>query len=427
MQNLFHPAGPAGAGLANIADYGAVPGGAVDCTDAFNAALSSNAGTVLVPQGFWRITAPLTIPPNSGKAIVGLGGLKSVVLLVQMAAGYEGRGAIEYLRDPARRPNYAGCIIRNLRLAGTGSRCHGTVLEEVSYPLVENVVIDGFDGAGLLLDKCQDGSFNNLAVVGCGRTRGRHATLSDRTSNASTEFAPIHLVSTVKNDHCNMLRFTDCHVEQNRVSPYIWINDPGSISIWFGRLHAEVQDRGDIGKFDLLRTAGGDLDLFGISAAGFRDGFLLEGGGNTRFANCRDIVSVVASGPAHGRVEMSSVDCSKGVHLNRVTGSSQFVNCRLGDLHITDPGGGPTSLTNCVLGNVAVRGRGEGHAGVRVLNCQLESYTTGTDAVHQCLVDSTVQGYLNAAAASSRVERNEVGTVVAVNRLQSSYVPLRLD
>ncbi len=150
-----------------------------------------------------------------------------------MPSGSSSRAAIEYTHDDSRQPNHAGCVLQNLHVIGNSSACHGVYLQEVSYPLLENVLIEGFDGAGLLLDKCQDGSFNNVAIVDCGRTSG------DPANNADTEYAPLHLVSTIADDHCNMLRFRDCQIENNRVSPYVWIDDAGPIGIWFDRIHAE--------------------------------------------------------------------------------------------------------------------------------------------------------------------------------------------
>ena len=79
-----------------------------------------------------------------------------------------GRAAIEYIHDASKQPNHAGCVLQNLHVIGNSSVCHGVHLQEVSYPVLQNVIIEGFDGAGLLLDKCQDGSFNNR---GAGRLR----------------------------------------------------------------------------------------------------------------------------------------------------------------------------------------------------------------------------------------------------------------
>src|SRR5918992_1303567 len=181
-------------GIASVTEFGARNNGTADCTAAFNAALASPARLIVVPPGFYRITAPLRIPWNTGKWILGLGGAKSVALTIGIPNGNPSRAAIEYTHDATRQPNFAGCPLQNLHFIGNKSACHGVHLQELSYPLLQNVLIEGFNGAGLLIDKCQDGWFNNVALVNCGRTSG------DPARNADTEFAALHLISSIAND-----------------------------------------------------------------------------------------------------------------------------------------------------------------------------------------------------------------------------------
>src|SRR5918992_5775372 len=95
-------------GIASVTEFGALNNGTADSTAAFNAALASPARLVVVPPGFYRITAPLQIPCNTGKWILGLGGAKSVALTIGIASGNSNRAAIEYIHDARRRPNAAG-------------------------------------------------------------------------------------------------------------------------------------------------------------------------------------------------------------------------------------------------------------------------------------------------------------------------------
>jgi hypothetical protein len=401
-------------GIASVTEFGAVNNGIADCTAAFNAALASPSRLIVVPQGFYRITGPLIMPTNTGKWILGLGGAKSVVITVAMAAGNAARGAIEYTR-PAGSPNHAGCVLQNLHLIGNNSTCHGVYLQEVSYPLLENVLIEGFNGAGLLLDKCQDGSFNNVALVDCGRTSGNPSV------NADTQFSALHLISTVVGDHNNMLRFTDCQIENNRVSPYVWINDAGAIGLWFDRIHVE-NATGQVRDF--LRSAGADMNLSGIAASpGFRQGFLLEGHGGVTFSDCRHIVSVVGPANANGFIRMSNVACG-GLSWTSLVGSSYFVNSTIADVNIAYPAGGTSVFTACQLGNVSVSNKGApAPNGVRFFNCAMTGYTTDVNAQDQWLVDCIVTGNLNAAAVGSRVENNQVSGTKNPNLIESSYIP----
>jgi Pectate lyase superfamily protein len=401
-------------GIASVTEFGALNNGMVDCTAAFNAALASPARLVVVPPGFYRITAPLRIPHNTGKWVLGLGGAKSVALTVAMPAEYSGRAVIEYTHDSDRRPNAAGCVLQNLHLIGNDSVCHGVYLQQVAYPVVENVLIEGFSGAGLLLDKCQDGSFNNVALVNCGRTSG------DPARNQDTEYAALHLVSTIAHDHCNMLRFRDCQIENNRVSPYVWINDSGPIGIWFDRIHAENATAP--GRRDFLRSQGGDCHFSGIAAVGFREGFILEGYGNNTFSDCRDVISVVGPTDVVGSLRMSNVHCGP-LSWTSLGGRSYFTNCTIGDLHVRWPSRGPSVFTACSLGKVRIDEAGEAPSGVRFFNCEMAEYTTDAHARDQWLIDCIIQGDVDAAAGHSRLENNVVGGSIRANKTGSSYIP----
>jgi hypothetical protein len=401
-------------GIASVTEFGALNNGRADCTAAFNAALASPARLIVVPPGFYRITAPLTIPCNTGKWILGLGGAKSVALTIGMSSGNSNRAAIEYTHDATRKPNHAGCVLQNLHLIGNNSVCHGVFLQEVSYPVLDNVIIEGFNGAGLLLDKCQDGSFNNVAVVDCGRSSG------DPANNADTEYAALHLVSSIANDHCNMLRFRDCQIENNRVSPYVWIDDAGPIGIWFDRIHAE--NANSAAQRDFLRSQGGDCHFSGIAAVGFRQGFILEGYGNNTFSDCRHIISVVGPRNVVGSLRMSNVHCGP-LSWTSLAGRSYFTNCVIGDVNISWPAKGPSVFTACSLGNVSIDHPGAPHSGVRFFNCEMTGYATDKHATDQWLVDCIVHGDVRASAVHSRLENNAISGSVDANLVESSFIP----
>jgi hypothetical protein len=401
-------------GIASVTEFGALNNGRADCTAAFNAALASPARLIVVPPGFYRITAPLTIPCNTGKWILGLGGAKSVALTIGMSSGNPNRAAIEYTHDATRKPNHAGCVLQNLHLIGNNSACHGVFLQEVSYPVLDNVIIEGFNGAGLLVDKCQDGSFNNVAVVDCGRTSGNPA------DNADTEYAALHLVSTIANDHCNMLRFSDCQIENNRVSPYVWIDDAGPIGLWFDRIHAE--NANPAAQRDFLRSQGGDCHFSGIAAVGFRQGFILEGYGNNTFSDCRHIISVVGPRNVVGSLRMSNVHCGP-LSWTSLAGRSYFTNCVIEDVNISWPAKGPSVFTACSLGSVSIDHAGAPHSGVRFFNCEMTGYATDKHARDQWLVDCIVHGDVRASAVDSRLENNAIGGSVDANLVESSFIP----
>jgi hypothetical protein len=399
-------------GIASVTEFGAVSGGP-DCTAAFNAALNSPSSCIVVPEGNYLITGPLVIPHNTGKWILGLGGAKAVQLSVFM--NDPTRAVIEYTAPVPGDPNHRGCVLQNLHLIGNGSDCHGVYLQQVSYPLLENVLIEGFDGAALLLDKCQDGSFNNVALVDCGRTHGNPSV------NADTDYSALHMISTIPGDNNNMLRFNDCQIENNRVSPYVTVHGTGAIGLWFDRIHAE-NATGQVRDF--LRTTGGDIHFSGMALTPtFRQGFLFEGGGNITFSDCRQIISVVGPANVDGYIRMSNVWCGGPLSWTALHGNSFFVNCTIGNVTISYPAGGPTIFTACSLGNVSVDNNGFGDSGVRFFNCVMTGYTTAVTATDQWLVDCIVNGNLTAAAVSSRVENNQVTGTKTPNIVESSYIP----
>ncbi len=248
----------------------------------------------------------------------------------------------------------------------------------------------------------------------CGRTSG------DPANNADTEYAPLHLVSTIADDHCNMLRFRDCQIENNRVSPYVWIDDAGPIGIWFDRIHAENAKAP--GQRDFLRSKGGDCHFAGIAAVGFREGFILEGYGTNAFSDCRNVISVVGPKNVVGSIQMSNVHCGK-LSWTSMGGRSYFNNCTIGDVNISWPAGGPTVFTACSLGEVRIDHAGAEHSGVRFYNCVMSGYATDAHARDQWLVDCIVNGDVTAHAKLSRLENNVIRGSVVANKIESSYIP----
>ena len=217
-----------------------------------------------------------------------------------------------------------------------------------------------------------------------------------------------------------MLRFSDCQLENNRVSPYIWIDDAGPIGIWFDRIHAE--NANPRAERDLLRSSGGDCHFAGIAAVGFREGFILEGYGNTTFSDCRELISVVGPSNVVGSIRMANVRCGR-LSWTSLAGQSSFINSTIGDVSIRWPALGPTVFTACSLGRVQVEHSGAGHSGVRFFNCTMAGYATDAEASDQWLIDCIVNGDVTAQARLSRLENNSISGSVAVNKAESSYIP----
>jgi hypothetical protein len=217
-----------------------------------------------------------------------------------------------------------------------------------------------------------------------------------------------------------MLRFRDCQIENNRVSPYVWIEDAGPIGIWFDRIHAENATAA--GQRDFLRSSGGDCHFTGIAAAGFREGFILEGYGTNTFSDCRSIISLVGPSNVVGSIRMANVHCGR-LSWTGLAGKSYCTNCIIGDVNIHWPAGGPSVFTACSLGDVRIDHAGAPHSGVRFFNCEMTGYATDEHARDQWLIDCIVTGSVTARASHSRLENNVISGSVRANKTDSSYIP----
>ena len=322
-----------------------------DDTEKFQNALNSDCYVLEVPNV--TITRPLTVPWNSGKIIRGLGGLKRGVINVQFGEEYSDRSAIEYLTNDNGEHNWAGITIEDIHLIGYNSKkTNGIKLQYVCYPLFNNVLIEGFRGHGLLLDKCQDGSFNNLIIQQCGRSNG------DGTVNSETTHAPLEFISTMGNEHCNMLRFNDCQIEENKVSPFIRFSDTG-IGIWFNNAHFEVREGYSFNKYDLFEINGGDVDVVNSHVSPtFRNGYIYKGYGILTLLNCKGTGNVLMQNDGC-RASLSIINSACGtVSCISALGHNNIVNSTLESLQLNYPSG-IYNIRDCEISSIAIDNKGD--------------------------------------------------------------------
>ncbi|MVF04437.1 hypothetical protein [Serratia marcescens] len=205
-----------------------------------NIALIRGERSVKIPSGYWNIKTPVVFPANSGISLYGESSYNGRAVLV-----YNGQDSAEQTDikgiitiDAAQGEiTYSGVSFRNFQLRGNNKTICGLSIKYASYVHAQNVSILYCRGAGLYLDKVQDSYFKFVEVQGCGRTSGDYDNYLDITDFNKMLLAPIHLTSTMQNDHCNMLRFEDCQWEANLISPTIYVN--GGIGLWFKNLHME--------------------------------------------------------------------------------------------------------------------------------------------------------------------------------------------
>lgn len=321
-----------------------------DETEKFQNALNSDYYTLEVPNV--TITRPLTVPWNRGKIIRGIGGLKRGVINVQFDEQYADRSAIEYITNESREHNWAGITIENIHLIGNNSKTSGIKLQYVCYPLFNNVLIEGFRGHGLLIDKCQDGSFNNLIIQQCGRSNG------DGTVNSETTHAPLEFITTMETGHCNMLRFNDCQIEENKVSPFIRFSDSGAIGIWFNNAHFEIREGNSFNKYDLFEINGGDVDVVNSHVSPtFRNGYIYKGYGILSLINCKGTGNILMQNDGcNASLNIINSSCDI-VSCISALGHNNIVNSTLESLQLNYPSG-IYNIRDCEISSTAIDNKG---------------------------------------------------------------------
>lgn len=399
-------------------------GNVTDWAPAINAAITAGYKQIELAARYYTCQTPIRIPSNSGTKIRSKAGLKGSVLDFYLPAGNDANAAVDVLGQVTGTGyNYAGFTMQDVHIKGNNSVAHGIRMQDLSYPYIENVAVEGFRGAGLLLDVVMDG-YINITVQDCGRTSGDYTLLADRGNNAKTLYAPVHLMShRPTEDHCNMLRITG-DMEQNKVSPYVWINDAGAIGLWFDKIHGETRNNGDFGNFDFLLSDGADFEATGMNLAGtLRNAFLLNGYGNVRISGGRSIGNIVCTDlNKNGKLTITNAVVGN-VTMSAWAGQHSILDCTVGDISINYPGGGPFFIRNSFVGNISITNAGAGVRSVMVDHVYATTLNAPVSAQNVFVRNSEFTGSVTMASPNSRLENTSVGGTLAVDGAVVSYIP----
>lgn len=368
-------------------------GNITDWAPAFQKAINDGYTNFELTSGWYVIRQPITFKYNSGPRIISRSALKQTVLNVFIPSGYEDRAVFEYKHDSTVNPNYSGIEIKGIHLIGNDSVCHGIFLQDVSYFDLD-CIIEGFKGAGLLLDKCQDSS-GKLVIQNCGRTSGDYSSLADRSDNSKTLYSPLHLISTVLNDHNNMIRFNDCQIEQNKVSPYVWIHDAGAIGITFKSPHIETRDSSDFNNFDFLLADGADIEFLDCNvSSSMRNGVIINGAGIYNFTGGRNIKSIIGNHSGINIILMATNIQADIVTLLAQGGSHKFTNCFIDTLNISYPATGMKNFIGVEINNLNVDHYGADPSRLNFIYCQITNITSDINAKNiqyfRCFIKGTI-------------------------------------
>lgn len=408
--------------ITDIRDFGCVGDGVKDNWNLLQTALNNGYTHLYVPHGYWRITQPLVIPSaiSTGRTvrIFGTSNAYSIIVCDLDGTTYESRGALEYKSSSSSW----GIVLEHLQFygnigGGVAPSCHAILLKQISYPLLKDVQIQNFKGAGLLLDLCQDGEFENLNIQKCGRTSG------DPTNPSQTTYSALHLTNTsVTNDSCNMLRFNSLQCEQNNTSPYVSVRlgvGTGPIGICFSQVHSEVRDGSD-NIYNFFEAEGGDFNFDAMALSPkFKWGFTFKGYGNATFVNSRDLQGVRhTTANVNAGIFISACQSTGKLESTGISPGWKVDSSVVGDVTLNYSGAGNSRFANCDMGNVRVINSGGTGRGVYALGCTMISLYLDGYAINGYYAANVITGSLTCNASNGRnsfVDNLVLGTTSIVS------------
>ncbi|MBV6690963.1 MULTISPECIES: hypothetical protein [Serratia] len=212
-----------------------------------------------------------------------------------------------------------GLRIENLSFDGMNFTLSALRLTNVAYVYTNNLQIYSFHGCNLWLDKVQDSVFEATNIQDGGYSKG------NPSDNTNTTHPALLLTSTIKNDACNMLRFNNCQIENNKCSPYVRIDN--GIGLMFNQIHAEVRDENKWGKMDFMEIDSADVQISEHAGSRFRNAIIIKGYGITRATGGRSLggdITTVAVGK-RGTLALSNCNVSN-IEISAYSGNHQFSN-----------------------------------------------------------------------------------------------------
>lgn len=252
--------------------------------DCINFVLENKIAVVKIPAGYFLISGYIDISTTKVAriSIEGAGVASTILQCTNVDdESYKDKGLITVQigtnSTDSQPENWGtwGPVFKNLHLMGYHKKMHGIYIRKAQYPLFDNINIENFNGSLLLIDKCQDGSFESCNFHLGGRLK--EGQTDGFTTNDNTEYSPIHMISTVDGDSCNMLRFNKIQMENNNVSPFVYIKN--GYRIWFDQAHVEQHEGTPAADFVLAE--GGETFITNLGLAPtMRCGFIQAGYGS---------------------------------------------------------------------------------------------------------------------------------------------------
>lgn len=225
-----------------------------------------------------------------------------------------------------------GLRIENLSFDGNNFTLSALRLTNVAYVYTNNLQIYSFRGCNLWLDKVQDSVFEATNIQDGGYSSG------DPSDNTNTTHPALLLTSTIKNDACNMLRFNNCQIENNKCSPYIRIDN--GIGLMFNQTHAEIRDQNKWGKMDFMEIDSADVQISEHAGSRFRNAILIKGYGITSATGGRSLGGDIITAAIGKRGTLALSNCNvRKIDISAYNGNHQFSNVTATDVILNKTAG----------------------------------------------------------------------------------------
>lgn len=390
----------------SVKDFGALGNGTGDDSDAIQSALDCGANVIIFPAGYYNIGKPLTIP-KQGMSLIGAGNASSILQASFTDNGqYADDGMINFVVGTPDTDSQVwgswGLVVRHLMLNGGNKKIHGFKLRKISYPLFYDVNIAYFSGAGIYLDKCQDGLFQACNIQRCGVLNDGETDVSDITK---CKYAALELLSTVSGDDCNMLRFNGCQIEENNCSPYVRVMGSGAIGIMFSQTHGE--DRTGSNRHWFMYVNGADVTMNNNYFSNTLLGGIKVRYGTLRLNNGRNSSSVesttINTTSSYLFVNENLVDIS----IKSQQQNSKYVGCSMSGNFTMTWVNGTVLIENCTInGDFSLTGDGSGK--VLINNCIINGDFTKSGSTFMSFCNSVVNGTTTISGTNNNTSNNYI-------------------
>lgn len=166
-----------------------------------------------------------------------------------------GKATVFYHTNWWTRVNLKGFTIQGVNVEANGIRppVHGITLFRGHRGFIDDVMIVGFTGAGLLCDGYYDSFFKEFEIFQSGRMSPVYGEYLDKglTTLDYQTYAPLHIMNSAIGDgwdNCNFLRFLNFHIEDCFHAVADIIISGKSAPIWIENTHFECDNTEGTGK-----------------------------------------------------------------------------------------------------------------------------------------------------------------------------------